>query len=818
KGKGGHSAPSTTKRYSRTSLLFMLPFLLKCALGENLVNTQGSSLHLAEESKGEEAAAENHLRGREEVGFRAGHLFDVVLCSFGQDSSSYLCNSTQQRELEDNRRELEPALFDPLPAMARTKQTARKSTGGSHDAKAEKSTTATKESSAKSGKESGKSRGDISDEFDAIDIDGDGGIQFAEVEYVASLWSLGATDVELGELIYNADSDHDGVVSLAEFEDSDEMQVMAKEIRAARRSPSGCSASARRLLQPCNDDLPWGDLKAGLTPTTVFINADHAKWFKECHGEFNIRLAALGFNSDPTSGDRSNWGLMDEPSGLCSESSEMFTTFESGDPEPSDTGTTVRERLLRLFDFYQNITYDELTDDFKTWVENPLNPELELPRRVIFPQVPSDVTAAVEFAGTHGLRISVKATGHSYSGSSTRKDTLLLNMRQYRRYADGETYLAVNSYNKNKAENDKYLAVGGNAATVGVHGWTAQGGLSGNAGGRLYGFGADQPLLYEMVLPNSQHVRFGPTRTVHADGYLVPKTLDVTGVCHLNPEEEDESKWVWGNCPGDNIDFKELWRFVRGGGHGIGVHLKTYIVLQPYPGPLKYLTMPWGEGNSKERPKKEDEQWFHENKVDPTWCGAIDPNSGQAMYTMLILFSEFNIIFGLDPGQLNVAEVDAYSCGHPFGFPFNRYCYGQSAVKAQIDAWKDFLDWTTVAERMAEVFIDLSEHNINKMKKCYDITDFEDYGEMTLTYAERIGGESTSESRWTYPNRPEGTLPADTPGPLLSSSTGPIAPLLVSKAWILENVTIAAAMYNSVYNGFGGYDSKVRLARDRSSE
>lgn len=280
----------------------------------------------------------------------------------------------------------------------------------------------------------------------------------------------------------------------------------------------------------------------------------------------------------------------------------------------------------------------------------------------------------------------------------------------------------------------------------------------------------------------------------------------------------DESKWVWGNCPGDNIDFKELWRFVRGGGHGIGVHLKTYIVLQPYPGPLKYLTMPWGEGNSKERPKKEDEQWFHENKVDPTWCGAIDPNSGQAMYTMLILFSEFNIIFGLDPGQLNVAEVDAYSCGHPFGFPFNRYCYGQSAVKAQIDAWKDFLDWTTVAERMAEVFIDLSEHNINKMKKCYDITDFEDYGEMTLTYAERIGGESTSESRWTYPNRPEGTLPADTPGPMLSSSTGPIAPLLVSKAWILENVTIAAAMYTSAYNGFGGYDSKTSDQADAIPE
>lgn len=54
-----------------------MTFLLKCALGENLGNLQGSSLHLPEEP-----TEENHLRGSEEVGFCAGRLF--VLFSFRQ--------------------------------------------------------------------------------------------------------------------------------------------------------------------------------------------------------------------------------------------------------------------------------------------------------------------------------------------------------------------------------------------------------------------------------------------------------------------------------------------------------------------------------------------------------------------------------------------------------------------------------------------------------------------------------------------------------------------------------------------------------------
>ena len=54
------------------------------------------------------------------------------------------------------------------------------------------------------------------------------------------------------------------------------------------------------------------------------------------------------------------------------------------------------------------------------------------------------------------------------------------------------------------------------------------------------------------------HVRFGPTKWEKPEGYLVPQTLEVTGVCQKNPEEQDEEKWVWGACDQD-IPFDDLW-------------------------------------------------------------------------------------------------------------------------------------------------------------------------------------------------------------------------------------------------------------------
>ncbi len=100
-------------------------------------------------------------------------------------------------------------------------------------------------------------------------------------------------------------------------------------------------------------------------------------------------------------------------------------------------------------------------------------------------------------------------------------------------------------------------------------GWTFQGGLAGTTGGRMYGFGVDQVLQVEMVLPNGEHVRFGPVEWEDADGFIAPKTTSVAGVCRSNPEELNENLWAWAECPADlNINFDDLWFAVNGGGGG----------------------------------------------------------------------------------------------------------------------------------------------------------------------------------------------------------------------------------------------------------
>ena len=99
----------------------------------------------------------------------------------------------------------------------------------------------------------------------------------------------------------------------------------------------------------------------------------------------------------------------------------------------------------------------------------------------------------------------------------------------------------------------------------------------------------DQVLQVEMVLPNGYHVKFGPTEweDASAEGFAVPRTKVVSGVCRSNPDEEDEEKWIWGDCPEDfDIDFGDLWFAVRGGGGGswgvvTSVHLQLHDIL-PY--------------------------------------------------------------------------------------------------------------------------------------------------------------------------------------------------------------------------------------------
>ena len=73
--------------------------------------------------------------------------------------------------------------------------------------------------------------------------------------------------------------------------------------------------------------------------------------------------------------------------------------------------------------------------DFDNFLSDSTNPSLNLPSKVFFPSVASDVVAAVNFAKEHGLEISVKNSGHSYQGASSKKNTVPVNMNRYTHYA-----------------------------------------------------------------------------------------------------------------------------------------------------------------------------------------------------------------------------------------------------------------------------------------------------------------------------------------------------------------------------------------------
>mmetsp|Transcript_10129 Transcript_10129/g.11235 ORF Transcript_10129/g.11235 Transcript_10129/m.11235 type:complete len:263 (-) Transcript_10129:1206-1994(-) len=215
-------------------------------------------------------------------------------------------------------------------------------------------------------------------------------------------------------------------------------------------------------------------------------------------------------------------------------------------------------------------------DDFEAVPDAAWN----LPFAVVHPTQPHEIQAAIDFAHTHGMTLTVKATGHSYSGSSTEHETLLLNMRRYPHYASnftneslvectnndddnddaggggeeeedasedsvvfttrellhnqacavarsrqksailrvgggevwGDVYAAVHHWNNataavNNDGNYRYTIVGGSAGTVSATGgYMAQTGLSGNSGGRHFGFACDQVVQVRFVFIGAAHL------------------------------------------------------------------------------------------------------------------------------------------------------------------------------------------------------------------------------------------------------------------------------------------------------------------------
>lgn len=141
----------------------------------------------------------------------------------------------------------------------------------------------------------------------------------------------------------------------------------------------------------------------------------------------------------------------------------------------------------------------------------------DLPAAVLDVRTPEDIIAGLEFAASHKIAVSVKTTGHSYQGSSTAKDSLMIWMFYYpkddtitKNYQNscGTAFDAVLGIGGGEIFDDTleafkgdYHAVTGSCRTVSAAGGWLQGvGLSWTS--RHYGVGVDNVVDFDVVLPN----------------------------------------------------------------------------------------------------------------------------------------------------------------------------------------------------------------------------------------------------------------------------------------------------------------------------
>jgi len=575
-------------------------------------------------------------------------------------------------------------------------------------------------------------------------------------------------------------------------------------------------------------DLPWNELKANLSSDASLIDTSPVEYLDECAPEFD-KPADLW----STTSARSNHGLIDQPSGLCLP--HFFCAFEDCVPSPDQSNRTVLDGITVADSVPLSTLYSEINPMVKTWVDWTENPSYSLPSKVIFPAVASDVVAAIKFAKKHSLEVSVKNSGHSYTKASSKGNTLHINMNRYYQYAtnDGVTdcdptiiesvsraaddtndlsnqpcrlslaknkdavirvgggenwdkvYRAVKVSNEAQPDGYKYHAVGGAAGTVSPMGWTFSAGLSGTTAGRTLGFGVDQVVQIEMVLPNGQHVKFGPTEWEIVEGFDVPQTRSVTGLCNTTPEGT-EDVWKWETCP-ENINFDDLWFAVRGGGGGTwGVITSMYLQLHEYM-PLERVFMRYNACVQDQLNETQAKAWNDLNQ-------------------------KFEILFLLDPTSIGVTEDQSNACGWPIAdSAFS--CYGEGSGTVFDAAWKRYLsDNRSVLESQGVVPAIIDEAIACPIDIVEDAVIMDGGPALTAQSTTILKFKDNAETVIL----PEGTAypgkALDNPLPGYGPHNYQFSNVLVPRKWLIENLDLAVTYVPpnpTTYRAFGGKTSNT---------
>lgn len=155
-----------------------------------------------------------------------------------------------------------------------------------------------------------------------------------------------------------------------------------------------------------------------------------------------------------------------------------------------------------------------MRNNASVWLDES-NPAYNLPAKVAYAKTEGDVVHIIKFAKRNNIELSVKNSGHSYKGDSTKKDTLLVVLKEFTKYSvqegvqicdengdydepdldgvnsqpcalaldrakkavirvgagesNGDLFIAVHRYNRKHADpKDKLIAYGGASNTVGL--------------------------------------------------------------------------------------------------------------------------------------------------------------------------------------------------------------------------------------------------------------------------------------------------------------------------------------------------------------
>ena len=167
------------------------------------------------------------------------------------------------------------------------------------------------------------------------------------------------------------------------------------------------------------DSLNWDELTSKLSSSAALINTSFKNFRNECIAEF--------YEVPP-----SNFALIDQPSGMCLPHLLNGWEVDSWMAQYNSMNGTLQ---LKPLDTVMGFEGNDTTPSPLAGDESTLS--LNLPYKVVFPSVASDLVHIINFARKHSIELSVKNSGHSYSGASTKKNTLLINMNRYVHYAPG---------------------------------------------------------------------------------------------------------------------------------------------------------------------------------------------------------------------------------------------------------------------------------------------------------------------------------------------------------------------------------------------